>query len=169
MESLAKLGIDGWGLLVYIVNFGLLWAALAYLVFPKLIHSIDARRKQIEDNLTTAERLQVELEKTVEKSQQEKINLEKSLATERETFDKEMNVKRIALNTDAEARRTALIEEARKLIQEEKKALIADTEGEMITLMQRVLIKVLGEKVDPADVSASVEQVWKEVKEEVRS
>lgn len=169
MESLAKLGIDGWGLIVYIVNFGLLWAALAYLVFPRLIKTIDARRKQIEDNLSTAEKLQLELEKTVEKSKAEKIALETLQAQERETFERDIATKRTQLMQEAEAKRTALIDEARGLIREEKARLISETEGEMIILMQKVLIKTLGEKVSPDDVKASVEQVWKETKEEVTS
>ena len=169
MESLAKLGIDLWGLVIYIINFGLLWAALAYFVFPKLIKAIDERRSQIENNLQTAEKLQSELEGVLTRSQQEKLSLEAKLDSDREALEADMAQAKADLLKEAELRKDALIQEARKLIREEKDRLIADTEGEMIAMMQRVLVKILSDKVDPADVKASVEQAWSEAKQEVAS
>ena len=169
MESLAKLGIDLWGLVIYIINFGLLWAALAYFVFPKLIKAIDERRSQIENNLQTAEKLQSELESVLTRSQQEKVELEAKLDSDREVLEADMAKAKSELLQEAELRKDALIQEARKLIREEKSRLIADTEGEMIAMMQRVLVKILSDKVDPADVKASVEQAWSEAREEVAS
>ncbi|MEZ4210133.1 MAG: ATP synthase F0 subunit B [Patescibacteria group bacterium] len=169
MESLAKLGIDLWGLVIYIINFGILWAVLAYFVFPKLIKAIDERRSQIENNLQTAEKLQSELEGVLTRSQQEKVELEAKLDSDRELLEADMAKAKAELLQEAELRKDALIQEARKLIREEKNRLIADTEGEMIAMMQRVLVKILSDKVDPADVKASVEQAWSEAREEVAS
>lgn len=167
MESLAKLGIDGWGLLVYLVNFGILWVAMGYFVFPKIIRLIDQRKAKIEDNLQTAERIQSELDETLKQAQKEKEELATAVSKEREQFQKDIAKERAELLKSADLERTQLLDEARKIIREEKKLLLSQTEGEMIQLIQRVLIKILGEQVDPADVEASVKQVWTEQKEEI--
>ena len=167
MESLSKLGIDGWGILVYLVNFGILWVAMAYLVFPKVIRLLDQRKAKIEDNLQTAERIQSELDETLKSAQKEKEELVTAVSKERELFKKEIAKERAELIKSADLERTQLLDEARKIIREEKKLLLSQTERDMIQLIQRVLIKILGEQVDPADVEASVKQVWHDQKEEI--
>lgn len=167
MEALAKLGIDPWGLLIYLVNFGILWAALAYLVFPKLIRAVDQRRKLIADNLETAERLQAELETTVAQAEKQKEAVQKALLEERTQMEAYFTRQRAELLRKSEEERTKLLDEAHALIREEKKRLISQTEAQMLAMMQRVLIRILGERVDPDDVAASVSQVWNETKREV--
>lgn len=167
MESLAKLGIDPWGLVIYLVNFGILWGALAYFVFPKLIGAIDQRRKLISENLETADRLQAELEETVAETAKQKAEIMAALASEREQIQADLTKQRVELMRNAEEERTKLMDEARALLKEEKKQLINQTETQIVGIMQRVLIKILGERVDPDDVAESVTQVWNETKEEV--
>lgn len=167
MESFAKLGIDGWGLLVYLVNFGILWIIMGYFVFPKIIRLIDQRKAKIEDNLQTAERIQSELDETLRQAQQEKEELSTAVAKERDQFQKDIAKERADLLKSVDLERTQLLDEARKIIREEKKLLLSQTEADMLKLIQRVLIKILGEQVDPTDVEASVKQVWTEQKEEI--
>ena len=167
MDQLAKLGIDGWGLVVYLVNFGIIWVALAYFVFPKIIQAIDARRKQIESNLKTAERIQAELDKTLDKAAKEQAALKADLETERAELEKELSTRRSELLATADADRAKLLDEARAAIKAEKKLLVDQAEADMVSLIQRVLIKILGERVDPPDVAASVKQTWEEQKQEV--
>jgi F0F1-type ATP synthase membrane subunit b/b' len=167
MDQLAKLGIDGWGMLVYLVNFGILWLVMAYLVFPKVIKMMDARRKQIQDNLTTAERIQKELDKTLTKATADQAKLKLELEAERAELDKEMTMRRSELLANADADRAQLLEEARAIIKSEKKLLVDQAEGDMINLIQRVLVKILGEKISPEDVERSVKQAWEEQKQEV--
>jgi len=167
MDQLAKLGIDGWGLIVYLVNFGILWVVLAYLVFPKIIKAIDTRRKQIENNLKTAERIQAQLDKTLDKAAKEQAALKAELETERADLEKEISTRRSELLATADADRAKLLDEAREAIKSEKKSLIKEAEADMVSLIQRVLIKILGERIDPEDVAASVKQTWEEQKQEV--
>jgi F-type H+-transporting ATPase subunit b len=167
VDQLAKLGIDLWSLAIYLVNFGILWVVLAYFVFPKLIKAIDIRRHHIETNLKTAERIQLELDETLTKATAEQAKVKAELETERAELEKEMATAKTELLASADADRAKLLEEARALIKEEKKLLISQTEGEMVGLIQRVLIKILGERVDPEDVTASVKQAWEEEKQEV--
>jgi len=167
MEQVAKLGIDGWGMLVYLVNFGILWAVLAYLVFPKIIKAIDARRNQIENNLKTAERIQGELDATLDKAAKEQAKLKADLETERAELEKEISERRSELLATADADRAKLLDEARAVIKEEKKSLVDQAESDMVALIQRVLIKILGERIDPDDITASVKQTWEEQKQEV--
>ena len=166
MDQVAKLGIDGWGLIVYLVNFGILWVALAYFVFPKIIRMIDLRRKQIENNLKTAERIQAELDETLDKSAKEQAALKTEIEAERAELEKEISTRRAELLAAADADRAKLLEEARAAIKEEKKLLVNQAESDMVALIQRVLIKILGERIDPEDVAASVKQTWEEQKQE---
>jgi len=167
MDQLAKLGIDGWGLVVYLVNFGILWVVLAYFVFPKIIKAIDTRRQQIENNLKTAERIQAQLDKTLDKSAKEQAALKAEIETERAELEKEISTRRSELLATADADRAKLLDEAREAIKSEKKLLVSQAEADMVSLIQRVLIKILGERVDPDDVAVSVKQAWEEQKQEV--
>lgn len=167
MENLQKLGIDPAGILVYLVNFGLLWAVMAYLVFPKIIRLIDQRRHQIESNLSTAERIQAELDQSLEAARQEKADLSARVQAELAELQRSMAAERSQMLQDMETERTQLLDEARAMIKAEKKQVLAATESESLALIQRVLIRVLGEKVDPEDVAASVKQLWEETKQEV--
>lgn len=167
MENLAKLGIDGWSLVVYLVNFGLIWAVLGFLVFPKIIKIIDARRDQIRDNLETADKLRIELDEHVAKSRAERSKLLTDLTDEREKLVKEIDAQRVKILHDAEEQKEKILSEARSLIKEERKKLVKDVESAVIHLMQKTLISLLANKVPQEVIAESVETSWNEHKDEV--
>ncbi len=169
MENLAKLGIDGWSILVYLVNFGLIWAVLGFLVFPKILRILDNRRDQIKDNLETADKLRAELDDHVAKSRAERAKLLTELTDEREKLVKEMTAQRTQILRDAEEQKEQMLTEARTLIKEERKKIVKDAESAVIHLMQKTLVSLLSNKVPQEVIAESVENSWNEHKAEVLS
>lgn len=167
MENLAKLGIDGWSLVVYLVNFGLIWAVLGFLVFPKIIKIIDNRRDQIKDNLETADKLRLELDELVAKSRTERAKLLAELTEERDALKKDMDEKRSQILRDAEEQKEQMLTEARTLLKAERKKLVEDAQSAVIHIMQKTLVSMLSTKVPQEVIAESVEKSWEEHKAEV--
>ena len=47
MDALQKLGIDGWSLVLYLVNYGILFFVLGKYVYKPLAKAMDARSEKI--------------------------------------------------------------------------------------------------------------------------
>ena len=159
MENLAKLGIDLGGVIIYLANFGLLWLILAYMVFPKVIKMIDARRTQIEDNLQAAEAIQNKLEKE---------ELTGQIARERQTLLADLDQEKSQVLTAAEAQSEKLIEQARALIKEERGNLINIAQADMAKLIRKAVEHILAREVDEATVQQSLSLAWEEYRQEAK-
>lgn len=75
MDGLGKLGIDVWGILYYLINYGLILAVLGIYVYPKIDLVLKKRQKDISDSLDNASNLKSELTKEVEKYHKEHARL----------------------------------------------------------------------------------------------
>ena len=102
MENLAKIGIDFWGILLYIINYGSLLAVLSYFLYPKLRKVISDRRKMIAKNIEDAETLSRELESYMEKSKKEKEKMIHEVKQQREENKAEIQAtrKEVGLNKE---------------------------------------------------------------------
>ena len=168
MENLAKLGIDLGGVIIYLANFGLLWLILAYMVFPKVIKMIDARRTQIEDNLQAAEAIQNKLDTTLVTVQAEKEELTGQIARERQTLLADLDQEKSQVLTAAEAQSEKLIEQARALIKEERGNLINIAQADMAKLIRKAVEHILAREVDEATVQQSLSLAWEEYRQEAK-
>ncbi len=106
-----ELGIEPLLLLAQIVNFGIIFFVLQKFLYKPVLAMIDKRKKEIDDGLDTAKRLQHEEEKGKEK--QEK------------------------LVSDAKKEARALLEEAKKQAEEQKKTVLAEAHKEAQTIVAK--------------------------------
>ena len=89
MKGLANLGIDFWGLALYLVNFGLLALILTKFLYKPLLKVLDERSSRIKENLEEAERMQRDFETEMNKRKAQSEEIMKHMRLELEGTKRE--------------------------------------------------------------------------------
>lgn len=164
MESLARLGIDLWSLLLYAVNFGLVILIVAKYLTKPILKVLDERKNQIKKNIEEAEKLREEMARHQEKMEQEKSAMQAKLHEELSKSKKEIEEKRKAVEAEIEAKKSKMLADVKAVIEEEKRTIMANAQADILKLMQKIVLHIVSNKI-PADVvSESVTESWKQYK-----
>lgn len=160
MDALAKVGIDLWSVLLYLVNTALLVGVLTYLLYKPVLGFLDKRRNAIKESLDEAEELKRAFEaKTAEMHQAEiemRASFEKELAQGRQYIE-EMKA---TLSADMQKEKDALLQKAAADISQEKEKLYSNVRKEVLATMEKVIFTVLENRVSQDIVEKSVEEEW---------
>lgn len=163
MDALAKLGIDGWGLLLYLVNFGVLLLLAKRFVYKPLLKVLDERRERIKDDVERAAAMREQLKK----ERAAEVDERKTRLTELDERIKE--AKTVAreeakkLLTDAEAQRDAILSHASETADATIAGAMQDAEKEILSRVKQVVTHVLEEGIPQEIVEKSVQDSWKTV------
>lgn len=163
MEALAKLGIDGWGLLLYLVNFGILFLLLKRFVYKPLLKVLDDRRNRIKDDVERATFMREELKKEREEEAGARTARLEELDERIKEAKKVARDEAKRLLMDAEAQRDAVLTQAAKAADETIAATIADAEKEILDRVKRVVSHVLEENVSQEVIAESVKKSFTSV------
>ncbi|MBP9828059.1 ATP synthase F0 subunit B [Patescibacteria group bacterium] len=162
MDALAKLGIDWWGILLYVVNFGVLLAVLTRFLYRPLMKAIDDRRLFIASNVEASEKLRTDFEKEAAQQKADTAahvaRLEAELAHAKIAADAQAK----QLLAEAEERKAKLLAETQQQIEAMKTAVKKDLEADMLRTMKNVVTTVLRDRVPAEVVQESVRDAWKE-------
>lgn len=160
MDIFSKLGINFHSILVYVVNFGILVALIAYFLTGPILKMIDDRRKKIEDNLNEAENIKAEFVKEKEKQHTEKELLKSEMEKELADLKKDMDEKRRTQEEAIEAKKSRMMEEINKFVDEEKQNIVKNAEKQVLELIEKVVLHVVSNKIPKKDVQESVQEAW---------
>lgn len=164
MELLISLGIDKWSILLYLVNFGVIFLVLRKYLFYPLVKYLDERRALIKDSIASAESARREFASLQAKHDLEMKQQMAQLESEVQKVRLSATQEAEKLIQEAEQRREKMIVEAQKQIDSAKNAMISEIETEIIDKIQRAIVFVLGHKVPLDVVKASVQDGWKEMR-----
>lgn len=156
MDALAKLGIDLWGVLLYVTGFGVLLLVMARYVYKPLLRYLDERREMIRGSIEEAEGLRAKFEQEVEKQTAENeayIANVRNKMTEAQRFAKQSARELIA---DANTRREKLLSEAKAQAEHIKEQVLEEVEGEVRARIETVVLSVLEKAVSKDVVTKSV-------------
>lgn len=160
MEALAKIGIDLWSVLLYVINTGLLVGVLTYLLYKPVIGFLDKRRASIKESLDEAEEMRRAFEeKTAQMHMAEKemrAAFEKELADGRR-YVEEMKAK---LTAEMQEQKQQMMEKAMADIASEKERLMANVRSDVLATMQKALTSILLTRVPEEVITASVQEEW---------
>lgn len=163
MDALAKLGIDGWGLLLYLVNFGVLLILLKRFVYKPLIKYLEERQKRIKEDVERAEEIRKQLVKEradeVDERKARLLALDERIK-EAKTVARE-EAKRVI--QEADQQREAILTNASEVADATISSTIKETEKEILERVRRVVTHVLEEGVPKELVEESVQKSWKRV------
>lgn len=163
MDALGNLGIDGFSVLLYLVNFGILLVLLQRFAYKPLMKMIDERQKRIKEDVEKAAHLREQLKKErAAEVDERKARLEEldERVQETKTLARE-ETKQILQN--AEEQRDAILSNANQTAETTIAGTVAGAEKEILDRVRKVVTHVLAEGV-PADmVEKSVQESWKTV------
>jgi F-type H+-transporting ATPase subunit b len=163
MEGFSKIGVDWWGVLLYLINYGILLFVLAKLVYPRVLKVIDERRSLIANNIHDADRLRQEMMAQATLAEKERIELLSKLEQESVSVKKELQQKRKEMLEQLSLEREKMLVEARALIAAEKEALFAEVQAKIMQVVQMAVLHITMTKVSEKDIASSISQTWKEV------
>lgn len=161
MENLAKIGIDLWGVVVYMGTYGILLLVLGKVLLPKIKEVIENRKKTIQSNIEAAEHLKAQLTEQLKKNDEEKKALMKTIQEEKVALAKEIEEKKVLMISEMESTREKMLAEARSQIESEKNALMRDVEEDVVKMIQRVVLHILSNQVSEDVIKNSVVSAWK--------
>ncbi len=163
MDALAKLGIDGWGILLYLINFGVLLILMQRFVYKPLVKFLDERRNRIREDVEQANLMREQLiqERAKEaKERQDRLN---------DLDDRVKDAKKIAreeakrLLADAGTQRDSILAQATETANQTIEKTIAGAENEILQRIQAVAMHVLQDTVSETTVRKSVQDSWKTI------
>ena len=166
MEALASFGIETKMLVWQIINFGILFAALWYLLYKPLRKIMRERERKVSESLTAAKKLETKSAK-LDKEFHEKMmaqrkeleEMHQKLLEQQEKLRKEMKAK-------AEAETLKIVEESRGLIAQEKAQMLQELENEVKQLAVALASKIIDKKMDDAVEESIVKEALASLRKE---
>ncbi len=164
METLLTLGIDWQSLIIYLVNFGVLFVIVGKYVLPKILQHLDDRKNTIEGSIEEANKLKDSFQKKLAEIEKEKEEAKIQLLNEIEEVKKTLDTQRQALTESMEQERHQMLETASKEINERKEMLMKEVEEHMLEVVKKMVLFVVQNKLPEDVVKESVNDAWKEYK-----
>jgi len=148
LGALGELGINVPFLLSQIVNFLILFAALYFLLWKRILKMLDARKQRIAQGLADAEqarkdreRAEAEYQQRIERAGQEREEILAGAV-------KEGELAREQVLAEARAEAEHIIAEARTELERDRQEMLADLRGQVASLAIAVSNKIIGEALD---------------------
>ena len=164
MEAFSKLGIDYHYMIIQLVNFGILFAALSYLLYKPILKMLDKRKTQIAESITKAERITVreqEMEKEYDHRMQQAQQEAGKIISEAKDFAAKEKVR---LLKEAEKEALSVRDKAHAEIEQERALMQAGIRKNVAQLTAFVLTKVLQSSQSKDVLEKSIQQTIDELK-----
>ncbi len=151
MEILKNFGIEPVLLLAQIVNFLVILFLLKKFFFGPIVKVLDDRKKRIEESLKNADLIEENLKETEEKST--KILDDAQSQAQKIIADAKAQADAIAKQASADARKTqeAALLSAAAQIEAQKQKMEDELQDQTLTLVAKVVQKVLGRNLKGAE------------------
>lgn len=150
-----------------LVNFGVVFGAVTFLLYKPVQKILDDRAKRIADSLKEAEKIEAEKEKMGSLKSKAKRQADKEAAAVLEKAKKTADKKKKELVEKTKESLQDEMKKAQASWKEEKKQLLADSKKEMVDAVVEVSSLVLGKKLDSkADdkfIAQNLEKVLKDI------
>ena len=160
MDALAKLGIDGWGLLLYLVNFGVLLVLMQRFVYKPLMKYLDQRRKQIKTDVKKAQKMRTSLEAERETEASARAARQAELDQQIAAAKKMARDQAKDLINEADGQRDAILAQASAQANETIANTMKEAEDEILQRMKKVVLQVLEDGVPEEVAQESVKKSW---------
>ena len=164
MQGFNSLGIDPTSLLIYLVNFGILYLIISKLLSKPILDLILKRTETIKNNLSEAERLKLEIQKEKEDFENQKKKMREEMNLEMRKFKDALEVKNLELEKENQERREKMIADSRKEIQAKKDDIYSEMQDEILLVVSTVVKRLIKDEVSDSTIKQSVKEVWKDIR-----
>ena len=141
------------------IAFAVVFFVLAKFAFPAILGSVEKREKYIDTQLDAARAAEIRIagieeegKKIIADAEREKVNILKDAAASRDKI-----VGDAQQTAQEEAAR--IIEEAKKLANEEKEAILASARGEVAMIAMQMATKVLRGQLDDEQAQKTLQEI----------
>jgi len=148
LEALGSLGINGPFLLSQIVNFLILFVALYFLLWKRILKMLEERKQRIAQGLADAEQARKDRERAEAEYQQriERAEQEREQILARAAREGEQAREQVLAGARAEAER--IIAASRADAERDRQEMLAELRGQVASLAIAVSNKIIGETFD---------------------
>jgi F-type H+-transporting ATPase subunit b len=164
MEGLQNLGIDLWSILLYLVNFGILLAVLTKFLYKPVQNVLNNRQRTISNKLSEADRIKSDFEMKLKEMEEAKEKAQAELKAELDRMTAFVSEKKKELSAEMETEREKMIAKATEEITARKETLVSDAEKEILSLIQKIVLEIIQNKVPQDVVESSVDEAWQAYK-----
>jgi len=161
---LTKLGIDAWSIVLYIINVGILFAAIYFLLVPVILKFLDERKNKIADSLNEANKLKEVFEKQLAEINAERDEQTRQAKAEMDAMKVMIEQRREELMREMESHKAKLLADAREVIDQKKNTIIKEAEEHTLDIIKKVVLYVVQNKVSEDVIKKSIEESWNEYK-----
>lgn len=161
MEVLGKLGIDLNSVVLYLINFGILFAVIAYYVTGPVLRMLDERKKMIKNNLEEAEKIKREFMEEKIKADHERELIKADMSSQMDQLKKSLEERRKKQEGELLEKKTKMMEEIRVLVEDEKNKVLKKAEAETLNLITKIVMNIVSNKIPQEVVKESVTDSWK--------
>jgi F-type H+-transporting ATPase subunit b len=163
MELLNTLGVTWSMLIAQLINFGILLAALTYLLYKPVLRVVDERRERVRQSMEHA----AKLERDVSEMEKERKKRLKELDDQAKTFLEEARVQADASKKEitdaAQAEVVLMLEKGRKQLEDERRKLLADLQKTVTLVSVQLAEKVLHREFSDTDQKRLMQSLEQDV------
>jgi F-type H+-transporting ATPase subunit b len=163
MQGFNSLGIDLTSLLIYLVNFGILYLIISKLLSKPILDLILKRTETIKNNLSEAERLKQEIQKEKEEFENQKKKMREEMNLEMRKFKEALEQKNLHIEKEMNEKREKLMDETRIEIKNKKSEIYSEMQDDILILVSKVVKNFIKEEVSESTIKNSVKEVWKDI------
>lgn len=166
MEKLSALGLDLNSLLIYLVNFGIIYLIISRLISKPIIDILEKRKAEIENNLSEANKIKVELIQEKNNFEIQKQKLREEFNEDLKKFEKSIQEKRKELDEENSKLREEIIQKALSEQKQIKENVFKIIQEDLIKSYSTILNKVLKNDSSPEKINQSILESWNSFKQE---
>jgi F-type H+-transporting ATPase subunit b len=155
-SSLGQLGINWNSMLLYAVNFGLLFFILQRFLNKKVLAILDDRRQHIETSLKAAENLQQEVATEKAKLNQEMQAMRNSMQIQNQQLRASLEAEKTQALAEVETYRAEALARVKAEAENMRQQFFAEIQTELRTAVQTMLFRILGKHVNERELDDTV-------------
>jgi F-type H+-transporting ATPase subunit b len=164
MQQLSALGIDLTSLIIYLVNFGLIYIIVSKLISKPIIEILEKRKNEIETNLNEANKLREEMLEEKKKFEAEKEKIRDEFDLELEKFEASILEKSRKLEQENHKIREDIIQKAQIEQKQIKENIFKIVQEDLLNSYSVIVSKVLKDHATKENVSESIKTSWETFK-----
>jgi len=168
MDAIERVGIHWQSLLLYAVNFGVLFVVLTKLLYKPILRMLDERRETIRRSLEEAKELKEKFKKEVAEREREQAILLDEMKLQVHASKAQAEAQSKLLMETTERERERLLRETREEVSRLKASIVQDAEQEIVQRIEQTVLAVLREKSSTKETKKDIEQAWKHVSSAVQ-
>jgi len=161
MSGIQALGIDLNSLLLYLVNFGLLFFVVAKFIVNPITKILEQRTKSIENSINEAEHLKSQMAQEKKELLEAQNKMKAQMNEELRKFEIAMKKKMDEAEKETAQIRQKMVDDAEKSINQRKEAIMKEIKDEVLGAITEVVRTTLKGRVSKEVVEESVIENWK--------